>query len=371
LILLIACVNVANLLLVNATARQREMALRLALGATRGRIIRQMLIESVLLSLISAAAGVGAAAIGVRVLLRVLPSQLPRLNPIGLDARVLAFSLAIALLTTFVFGLIPAWLASRTHPGTAELRERGGSASRRSAGLGKSLIGAEVGLSLVLLVAAGLLLKTFWNLMEVNPGFNSQHLLAGSFWLPNPNDPKADFYGDLDRRTHLVRETIRRLRAVAGVENAAMSSVVPLKGPVVPAGFRVEGVSDKGDAPTAVEVSVTPEFFSTMGTPLLHGRMFQESDDSMSQPVALVDEAAVRLLWGGADPVGRRVRNSRDRIVNGKPQPAPWMTVVGVVGNAKLSASMKSRCLTSTRACTSVQEGNLACLFEPLETRRR
>jgi hypothetical protein len=123
-------------------------------------------------------------------------------------------------------------------------------------------------------------------------------------------------------------------------------------------------VSDKGDAPTAVEVSVTPEFFSTMGTPLLRGRMFQESDDSMSQPVALVDEAAVRLLWGGADPVGRRVRNSRDRIVNGKPQPAPWMTVVGVVGNAKLSASMKSRCLTSTRACTSVQEGNLACLFE-------
>jgi len=338
LILLIACVNVSNLLLVNATARQREMALRLALGATRGRIIRQMLTESALLSLMSAAAGVGAAAIGVRVLLRVLPSQLPRLNPIGLDARVLAFSLAIALLTTFVFGLIPAWLASRTHPGTAELRERGGSASRRSAGLGKSLIGAEVGLSLVLLVAAGLLLKTFWNLIEVNPGFNSHHLLAGSFWLPNPNDPKADFYGDLDRRTHLVRETIRRLRAVAGVENAAMSSVVPLKGPVIPAGFRVEGVSDKGDAPTAVEVSVTPEFFSTMGTPLLRGRMFQQSDDSTSQPVALVDEAAVRLLWGGADPVGRRVRYSRDILSSGKPTPAPWMTVAGVVGNAKLSS---------------------------------
>jgi putative ABC transport system permease protein len=339
LILLIACVNVANLLLVNATARQREMAVRLALGATRGRIIRQMLTESVLLSMMSAVAGVGAAAIGVRVLLRVLPSQLPRLNPIGLDAHVLAFSLAISLLTTLVFGLIPAWLASRTHPGMAELRERGGSASRRSAGLGKSLIGAEVGLSLVLLVAAGLLLKTFWNLMDVNPGFNSHHLLAGSFWLPNPNDPKADFYGNLDRRTHLVRETIRRLRAVAGVENAAMSSVVPLQGPVVPSGFRVEGVSDKGDAPTAVEVSVTPEFFSTLGTPLLRGRMFQESDDSMSQPVALVDEAAVRLLWGGADAVGRRVRNSRD-ISGGRLHfvPAPWLTVVGVVGNAKLSS---------------------------------
>ena len=339
LILLIACVNVANLLMVNATARQREMALRLALGATRGRIIRQMLTESVLLSLISAAAGVGAAAIGIRVLVGVLPSQLPRLNPIGLDARVLAFSLAIALLTTLVFGLIPAWQASRTSPGTAELRERGGSASQNAARLGKSLIGAEVGLSLVLLVAAGLLLKTFWNLIEVNPGFNSQHLLAGSLWLPVPNDPKADEYANIDRRTHLVREAIRRLHSVAGVENAAMSSVVPLKGPVVPGGFRVEGVSDKGDAPTAVDVFVTPEFFSTMGTPLLRGRMFQESDDSMSQPVALVDEAAVRLLWGGADPVGRRVRSSRDISV-GRLQraPAPWMTVVGVVGNAKLSS---------------------------------
>ncbi len=338
LILLIACVNVANLLMVNAAARQREMALRLALGATRGRIIRQMLTESVLLSLMSAAVGVGAAAIGVRVLVGVLPTQLPRLNPIGLDARVLAFALAIALLTTFLFGLIPAWQASRTHPGTAGLRERGGSASRRSAGLGKSLIGAEVGLSLVLLVAAGLLLKTFWNLMQVNPGFDSHHLLAGSFRLPTPNDPKADEYLNIDQRTHLVRESIRRLHGVAGVENAAMTSVVPFNGPVVPGGFRVEGVSDTGDAPTAVEVSVTPEFFSTMGTSLLRGRMFQESDDSMSQPVALVDEAAVHLLWGGADPVGRRVRYSRDIRVSGRPAPAPWMTVVGVVDNAKLSS---------------------------------
>jgi predicted permease len=339
LILLIACVNVANLLLVNAAARQREMAVRLALGATRGRIIRQLLTESVLLSLISAAAGVGAAAIGVRVLVGALPSQLPRLNPIGVDARVLGFSLAIALLTTLVFGLIPAWQASRTHPGTAELRERGGSASRNAARVGKSLIGAEVGLSLVLLVAAGLLLKTFWNLMEVNPGFNSHHLLAGSFRLPVPNDPKADGYVDIEQRTRLVRESIRRLHGVAGVENAAMSSVVPLNGPVIPAGFRVEGLSDKGDAPTAVEVSVTPEFFSTMGTPLLRGRMFQESDDSMSQPVALVDEAAAHLLWGGVDPVGRRVRSSRDVILSRlKPVPAPWITVVGVVGNAKLSS---------------------------------
>jgi predicted permease len=201
------------------------------------------------------------------------------------------------------------------------------------------LIGAEVGLSLVLLVAAGLLLKTFWNLLEVNPGFNSHHLLAGSFRLSVPNDPKADEYINIDRRTQLVREAIRRLHGITGVENAAMSSVVPLKGPVVPDGFRIEGVSDKGDAPTAVDVFVSPEFFSTMGTPLLRGRMFQESDDSVSQPVALVDEAAARLLWGGADPVGRRVRSSQDtRVGRLNYVPSPWITVVGVVGNAKLSS---------------------------------
>ena len=298
-----------------------------------------MLTESALLSLVSVVVGAAAAAIGVRALVSFLPSQLPRLNPIGVDGRVLAFSLIVALVTTMLFGLIPALQASKTQPGTAELRERGGSASRRATTLGKTLVGAEVALSLMLLVAAGLLLRTFWNLLQVNPGYNSHHLLAGSIRLPVPNDPRADEYAKIDRRTQLVREAIRRLHGVAGVDNAAMSSVVPLKGPVVPGGFRVEGVSDKGDAPTAVEVSVTPEFFSTMGTPLLRGRMFQESDDSMSQPVALVDEAAVRHLWGGADPVGRRVRYSRD-ISLGRLRyvPAPWMTVVGVVGNAKLSS---------------------------------
>jgi predicted permease len=337
LILLIACVNVANLLLVNAAARQREIALRLALGATRWRIIRQLLTESALLSLISAAVGVGAAAVGLRVLVAVLPTQLPRLNPIGLDARVLAFSLTVALVTTIVFGLIPALQASKTQPGTADLRERGGSSSRQSTALGKTLIGAEVALSLMLLVAAGLLLRTFWNLLEVDPGFNSQHLLAGSFWLPVPNDPKADVYGKPERRTMLVREAVRRLRGVAGVENAAMSSVVPLQRPLNPTGFRVEGSAEKGDAPTAVVVSATPGFFPTMGMPLLKGRLIEDTDDSNSSRIVLVDEAAARHFWGSGDAVGHRIRFAQGRIVDGKPQPPAWWTVVGVVGNAKLS----------------------------------
>jgi predicted permease len=261
---------------------------------------------------------------------------LPRLNPIGLDARVPAFSLAVGLVTTVVFGLIPAVQASKTQPGTADLRERGGSSSRRSTALGKTLIGAEVALSLMLLVGAGLLLRTFWNLLEVDPGFNSHHLVVGSFWLPVPNDPKADFYGKPEQRTMLVREAIRRLRAVAGVENAAASSVVPLRRPLIPTGFRVEGTSEKGDAPTAAAVSVTPEFFPTMGTPLVRGRMIADSDDSTSPRVVVVDEATAHHFWGDGDPVGRRIRFSQGRVVNGNAVPAPWMTVVGVVGDAKL-----------------------------------
>ena len=338
LILLIACVNVANLLLVNASSRQREIALRLALGATRGRIIRQLLTESALLSLISAAVGVGVAAMGVRVLVAVLPSQLPRLNPIGLDARVLVFSLTVALVTTVVFGLIPAVQASKTQPGTADLRERSSSSSRRSTAVGKTLTGAEVALSLMLLVGAGLLLRTFWNLLQVDPGFNSQHLMAGSFWLPVPNDPKADVYGRLDRRTMMVREAIRRLSGIAGVESAAASSVVPLRRLLIPNGFRVEGTSEKGDAPTAVAVSVTPESFSTMGTPLARGRIFANADDSTSPGVVLVDEAAAHLFWGDGDPVGRRIRFSQGRVVNGNAVSAPWLMVVGVVGDTKLGS---------------------------------
>jgi predicted permease len=338
LILLIACVNVANLLLAKACARQPEIALRMALGATRARIIRQLLTESALLSLISAAVGAGAAAIGVRVLVAVLPSQLPRLNPIGVDARVLVFSLTIALVTTVLFGLMPALQASKTQPGTADLQVRSGSATRRATKLGKTLIGAEAGLSLMLLVAAGLLLRTFWNLLQVDPGFNSHHLVGGSIWLPYPNDPTADLYHKPEQRTVLVREVIRRLRGLPGVDNAAFSSVVPLQGPILPYGFRVEGAPEQGDSPTAVQVSVTPEFFQTIGIPLIRGRLIEKSDSTTSPLVALVDEGAARHFWGDRDPIGRRIRFAKDSIFYGEPKHAPWMTVVGVVGNAKLSS---------------------------------
>jgi predicted permease len=333
-ILLIACVNVANLLLAGASARQREIAVRLALGASRARIVRQLLTESAVLSIMAAAAGVGAATLGLQSLIALLPSQLPRLNDIHVDARVLAFSLTLSLLTTVLFGLVLAFQAGKVEPSLSGLRERASSGSRHDSRVRQVLIGAEVALSLMLLVGAGVLLRTLWNLVQVNPGFNSQHLVVGSVSLPVPNDPKTDIYNKLETRTALVRETVRRLRAVPGVENAAMSSVVPLQGALQQNGYRVEGASESGDAPTAVSASVTPEFFRTIGAPLVRGRVIQDTDDKQSPLVVLVDEAAERHFWGAQDPIGKRIRSARPT----RRGPPGWFTVVGVVGNVKLAS---------------------------------
>jgi putative ABC transport system permease protein len=339
-ILLIACVNVANLLLASASSRQREIAVRLALGASRARLVRQLLTESAVLSLFSAAVGVAVATLGLQSLIALLPSQLPRLNDIHVDWRVLAFSVALSLLTTVVFGLVLAFQtggAGKVEPSLSGLRERGSSGSRHDSKVRQVLIGAEVALSLMLLVGAGVLLRTFWNLLQVNPGFNSRHLVAGSVSLPVPNDPKADVYDKLETRTALVRESVRRLRAVPGVENAALSNLVPLQGALRQNGYRVEGASESGDAPTAVPASVSPEFFRTIGAPLVRGRVIQDTDDLQSPLVALVDEAAARHFWGAQDPLGKRIR-SASITRRGIARPTPWFTVVGVVGNVKLAS---------------------------------
>lgn len=336
-ILLIGCVNVANLLLTSASARQREIAVRLALGASRARIVRQLLTESAVLSLFSAAAGVAAATLGLRSLIAMLPSQLPRVNAIHVDGRVLAFSLTLSLLTAVLFGLALAFQAGRVEASLSGLRERGGSGSRHDSKVRQALIGAEVALSFMLLLGAGVLLRTFWNLLQVNPGFNSQHLVAGSVSLPVPNDAKADIYDKIETRTALVRETLRRLRALPGVENAALSNVVLLQGALRQGGYRAEGTPESGDAPTAVSAAVTPEFFRTIGAPLIRGRMIQETDDTQSPLVLLVDEAAARHFWGAQDPLGKRIRSARTTR-RGIVQPTPWFTVVGVVGDVKLAS---------------------------------
>jgi putative ABC transport system permease protein len=337
LILLIACVNVANILLANASARQREISIRLALGADRRRIIRQLLTESAILSVAATIIGTISAAASLRSIAALIPTQLPHVNSIGIDLRVLGFSLLIALLTTVGFGLMPALQAARSDADIDTLRGRSSSVSIRDGRLGKMLIGAEVALSVMLLVGAGLLLGTFWRLLHVDPGFQTSHVITANVWLPVPNDPRNDVYIKPDQRALLIRESLRRLRSVPGFEDAAISSVVPLQDGLQPIGFRVEGAPENGDAPTAVRAAVSPDFFKTLGAPLIRGRAIEDTDTTQNPLVAVVDEAAAHRFWGDRTPIGQRFRAAQTFIVDGKPQPYRWFTVVGVVSNIKLA----------------------------------
>lgn len=336
LILLIACVNVANLLLANASERRREMSIRMALGASRARIVQQILTECALLSVASAIVGVGAAMITQRSLISLLPSQLPRLNGIHIDGRVLAFSLSAAVVTTILFGLVPALHVSRTASNIDDLRSRGSSKSVADAKIRKVLIGAELALSLMLLIASGLLLRTFWDLLHVNPGFNSNNLVTATVWLPVPNDPTQDLYANEAQRTKFIRECLVRLRGIPRVEHAAISSVVPLQRSLIPQGFRVDGVTGP-DPLSAVFASVTPDFFQTLGASVLRGRTIAESDDMNSRNAVVIDQSTARRFFGDSDPIGHRISFARGHTVNGKEQPGASMVVVGIVHNVKLA----------------------------------
>jgi len=335
LILLIACVNVASLLLARSSARQREIAVRMALGASRMRIVRQLLTESAVLSVVAAVAGAMAALLAESTLVRFLPRQVPRIEAVTIDGRVLLFSLAVAIITSVLFGLAPALQTSRVDANALKQDGRSGDVTVKAGRTRSWLVGAEVALSLTLVIGAGLLLRTFWELLHVHPGFSSENVLAATVWLPVPNDPKTDVYATTDQRTALVREWVRRLHAVSGVKDVATSSALPLRNQLVQRGFRVEGRSEQGDAPTVFWIQFSPEFIHAMGASVLRGRGFQEGDDTRVAPVALVDEAAARKLFGDQDPLGRHVRFGNNIFVNGKPQAPPWMTVVGVVSNIK------------------------------------
>ena len=228
LIVLIACVNIANLLLARASGREREMALRLVLGASRARMMRQMLTESVILSLMAGVAGVLTATGSLGFLLRFVPARIPRLNEVSVNWGVLGFALLVSVIVGVLFGLAPAIHATRRELFTA-VREgtRGSGHSARTSGLRGWLIVSEVALAVVLVVGAGLLLRTFWGLLEENPGFNPSRVVAASVWLPVPNNPKLDPYAGLSRQTPFVRETLRRLREIPGVELAAITSSLP------------------------------------------------------------------------------------------------------------------------------------------------
>jgi predicted permease len=337
LIVFIVALNIANLLLARASGRQQEMAVRQSLGASRGRLVRQMVTESMLLSLIGGAAGVATAVGTLRFILRFVPSSIPRLNEVRIDWVVLAFALLISILTGLVFGLAPAFHSAKVTLSSA-IREgsRGSGFSTKTGRLRDVLIVSELAFAVILMVGAGLLLRTLRDLLQENPGFNPTHVVTASLELPNPNDRATDPYRDVPRRATFHRELLRRMNEIPGVELAAITSVLPSTntnpnavGGVPNEGFAIE---DRPDASLqdvrAERFQISPDYFTVLQASLLRGRAFTEDDEDGKPLVAIIDESTARKYWPTSDPLGRRVRFTRDVT-------KPWTTIVGIVKDIK------------------------------------
>ena len=298
LVLLISCVNVANLLLARASTRGREIAVRQALGAQRTRLIRQLLTEILLLFVLGGAAGFAILFCTRKFLLELIPESLPRMNDISINWGVLAFALALSVVAGIVFGLAPAWLMSRLDlTGTLRQEGRAASASRERSRARQILVIGELALSLVLMVAAGLLLRSFWDLFKVQLGFNPTRVVAVETSLPNPNDPKTDVYRTATQEGVFLREVLRRNRTIPGVEETAASdrAAIPLghsQNDRVMMPLAVEGQEMQSSQPPLIDtLIVSPEYFDVLGMTLLRGRLFADEDleidalDRRHQPV--------------------------------------------------------------------------------------
>ena len=328
LIVLLASVNVANLLLARASGRQREVAVRLALGASRARMIRQMLTESVILSLVSGVVGV-LTAIAALHFVQFLPVQIPRLAEVQVDWTVLSFALLVSLLAGLGFGLVPALQSSKAEIAVA-IREgaRGSGTSGKTNRLRGLLIASETALAVMLMVGAGLLLRTFWGLLQENPGFNPSRIVAANVYLPVPNNPDMDRYAKPEIFNTFVREAVRRVGALPGIDLAAMTTDLPVAHLSRRRAVNIEDRPDESGKGLFSEVtSVTPEYFKVLQASLVRGRYFTEDDDIDKQPVAIVDESTARTYWPDRDPIGRRLSMRSPR---GAANP-PWCTVVGVI----------------------------------------
>jgi predicted permease len=340
LVLLISCVNVANLLLARASARGREIAVRQALGAQRTRLIRQFLVETLLLFLMGGIAGFAILFFSRKFLLQLVPESLPHLNDISINWGVLLFSLAVSVVAGIVFGLAPAWLMSRFDVNSTLRQEgRGSSGSRERSRARQILVISELALSLVLMIAAGLLLRSFWELFTVQPGFNPDRVMSIQTWLPGPNDPSADKYRSATQESVLLREILRRSRTLPGVEEAAVgdSSALPLgHSEPDPLPLVREGIEmSENQAPVIDSPIVSPEYFHLLGIPLLRGRVFTDQDVANTPQIAVINQAAARVWWPNQDPLGKRVRLRLDsREVSSSAQP-PWTTIVGVIADAR------------------------------------
>jgi predicted permease len=342
LVLLIGCVNVANLLLARANGRGREMAIRQALGGGQTRLIRQLLTESVLLSLVGGIAGLAILFAAKGFLVRLVPASLPRLNQISISWSVLLFALGVSLVAGVIFGLAPALQTRRLdllH--MLKLEGRGSTGSGEQARTRRILVVTEFALSLVLMVAAGLLLRSFWDLLNVEPGFNPQSVMSVRIRLPYPNVVAIDKYRTPAQEAPFVRELLRRVGTLPGAEEVAIGDTasIPLDMSqralnLIADGYFflvLEGHNIPSDQSPQIDWSrVTPDYFHLLGIPLLRGRSFSELDTDTTAPVAVVNEAFARTYWPNEDPLGKRFKSARAG--------SPWITVVGVTANARLES---------------------------------
>jgi putative ABC transport system permease protein len=286
-----------------------------------------------LLSFIGGALALLVMALLLQGLVRFIPADTPRLHEIGINLSVVGFVFLISTITGLLFGLVPAMQASRPDVvGNLKDGSRGAGFGLATHRFRSGLVILEFALSLILMIAGGLLLRSFGRLLEVNPGFNSDNVLLARVWLPVPNNPELDPYRDPLKRSGFIRELLQKVSAIPGVRNAAISNGngVPLVGPHNTGGFTIEGDAvTNNNIPTAQIGVVSPDYFRTMETPLKRGRFFTDADDRQAPQVVLIDEALAARYFNNRDPVGLRIKRG------GPASEAPWMTVVGVVGNIK------------------------------------
>jgi predicted permease len=325
-VLLIACANLAGLLLVRAIRRQRETAVRIAMGAPALTLLWQMILESVVLSVMGGVLGIGLAALGLAIGKNFLPETMPLMSEITLNWRVAAFALLLALLTGFFCGLAPGFAALRTNV-NASMKEggRSGSASGSHARLRSALVVMEIAIALILLTASGLLLRSFSNMSAVDLGFRPDHVTTGLYSLPQKQ------YSTQAQVDTFNNRLLQQLRQLPGVESVGLTSTLPATGDGIEA-FSVEGYVDpRGPDRTAASPSqVIGDYFKAIGTPLLRGRYFTESDDANSQLVVIVNREFAEHYWPHQNPIGKRMR------IGTLKSPTPWVTVVGEVADAKL-----------------------------------
>ncbi len=332
LVLLIACVNVASLLLGRATVRWKEISVRAALGASRWNLIRLLLTESLLLGFIGGLVGLLLAAFGVEWLVKLNPDAIPNPKAISIDGFVVVFTMLISIVTGAVFGIIPAWQMTKTNLSQA-MRDT----SRSASGAGRlklirnGLVVVEIGMSLVLLVSAGLLMKSFRKLMQVNPGFRAENVVSANISLPRAKYPdewqQADFF----------RRTVESVRAVPGVESAAVVTNLPFGNGRGATSFEIEGrpTPPNTDEPVADNHEISQDYFKAMGIPMRAGRDFSEMDDRTHPGVVIINEKAAQLYWPGENPIGKRLNldTPQETKLYGK---GVWREIVGVIGNVKL-----------------------------------